>query len=118
MSVVLARTIIQEYPHLKGFFGANEGSATGVLGAVQALNLGGKIVIIGYDAGREQKDAIRSGLEAGAITQDPINMGYKCIEAAVKASRGENLPKNIDTGFKWYDKTNIDDPAIAPLLYD
>ena len=78
----------------------------------------GKIVVIGYDSGKQQKDAIRSGAEAGAITQDPIGIGYKCVEAAVKAIKGETLPKNIDTGFKWFDKTNIDDPAIAPLLYD
>jgi len=38
-------------------------------------------------------DAIRSGLMAGAITQDPIGIGYKAVEAAVKALRGEKLPK-------------------------
>ena len=114
----LTKTVIQAHPNLKGLFGTNEGSIVGVLDAAQALDVGGKVVIIGYDAGSQQKDAIRSGLEAGAIAQDPINMGYKCIEAAVKAARGETLPKNIDTGFKWYDKTNMADPAIAPLLYD
>ena len=73
--------------------------------------------IIGYDSGQQQLDAIRSGVEAGAITQDPIGIGYKCVEAAVKAMKGEKLAKNIDTGFQWYDKTNIDDPAIAAVLY-
>jgi len=62
-------------------------------------------------------DAIRSGVESGAITQDPIGIGYKCVEAAVKAMKGESLPKTIDTGFHWFDATNIDDPTIAPLLY-
>jgi len=28
------------------------------------------------------------------------------------------VPKNIDTGFKWYDKTNVDSPEMKPLLYD
>ena len=31
---------------------------------------------------------------------------------------GEKLEKNIDTGFKWYDKTNVDSPEMKPLLYD
>ena len=79
---------------------------------------GGKIVVIGYDSGKQQKDAIRSGLEAGAITQNPVGIGYKRVEAAVKAIKGETLPKIIDTGFYWYDKTNIDDPKIAAVLYD
>ena len=30
----------------------------------------------------------------------------------------ESVPKNIDTGFHWYDKTNIDSAEIKPLLYD
>ena len=62
-------------------------------------------------------DAIRSGAEAGAITQDPIGIGYKCVEAAVKALDGETLPKEIDTGFHWYDADNIDSDDIEPLLY-
>lgn len=116
-STDLAKAIIQAHPNLKGFFGANEGSIIGVLNAVKELGKEGKIVVIGYDSGQQQMDAIRSGVEAGAITQDPIGIGYKCVEAAVKAIKGESLPKTIDTGFHWYDKTNIDSPEIAPLLY-
>ena len=116
-STDIAKAVIQGHPNLKGFFGANEGSIIGVLNAVKELNMSGKLVVIGYDSGQQQLDAIRGGTEAGAITQDPIGIGYKCVEAAVKAMRGESLPKTIDTGFHWYDKTNIDAADIAPLLY-
>ena len=117
-STDLAKAIIQAHPNLKGFFGANEGSIIGVLNGVKETGKEGKIVVIGYDAGKQQKDAIRSGVEAGAITQDPVGIGYKCVEAAVKAIKGEKVEKNIDTGFKWYDKTNIDSEEMKPLLYD
>jgi ribose transport system substrate-binding protein len=116
-STDLAKAIIQGNPELKGFFGANEGSIIGVLNAVTELGMKGKLVVIGYDSGQQQIEAIRSGLQAGAITQDPIGIGYKCVEAAIKAVKGETLPKFIDTGFHWYDSTNIDDPVIAALLY-
>ena len=116
-STDLAKAIMQAHPNLKGFFGANEGSAIGVLNAVIELKKQGKIVVIGYDSGQAQMDAIRSGVMAGAITQNPVGIGYKCVEAAVKALKGEKLPKTIDTGFFWYDKTNIDSKQIAPLLY-
>jgi len=116
-STDLAKAIIQGNPELKGFFGANEGSIIGVMNAVQELGMKGKLVVIGYDSGQQQMEAIRSGLLAGAITQDPIGIGYKAVEAAVKAVKGETLPKFIDTGFHWYDNTNIDDPVIAALLY-
>ena len=117
-STDLAKAIIQAHPNLKGFFGANEGSIIGVLNAVKELGKEGQIVVIGYDAGKQQLDAIRSGVEAGAITQDPIGIGYKCVEAAVKAIKGEAVEKNIDTGFHWYDKTTIDSDEIKPLLYE
>ena len=116
-STDLAKAIIQANPDLKGFFGANEGSIIGVLNAAQELGRD-DLVIIGYDSGQQQLEAIRSGLEAGAITQDPIGIGYKCVEAAVKAMNGEELPEFIDTGFHWFDASNMDDPQIEALLYE
>ncbi|MGD8858089.1 MAG: ABC transporter substrate-binding protein, partial [Chloroflexota bacterium] len=95
-STDLAKAIIQAHPDLKGFFGANEGSIIGVLNAVAEMGKEGEIVVIGYDAGKQQKDAVRAGTEAGAITQDPIGIGYKCVEAAVKTLDGETVPENID----------------------
>ncbi len=117
-STDIAKAVIQGHPNLKGYFGANEGSMKGVMNAVKELNKEGKIVMIGYDAGKQLKDEVRAGIVAGAITQDPVQIGYKCVESVVKALKGETLPKNIDTGFKWWDKTNMDNPDIAPLLYD
>ena len=115
-STEIAKSMLQAYPNLKGIFGSNEGSAAGVVNAVRETHH--KVVVIGYDSGKQQKDAIRDGIEAGAITQNPVGIGYKTVEAAVRALKGEKLPKVIDTGFYWYDKTNIDDPKIAAVLYD
>ena len=117
-STDLAKAIIQANPDLKGYFGANEGSIIGVLNAVSELGREGEIVVIGYDSGKQQMDAIRSGAQAGAITQNPIGIGYKCVEAAVKTLNGETVDKIIDTGFFWYDATNIDSDEIKPVLYE
>jgi ribose transport system substrate-binding protein len=116
-STDLAKAMIQANPDIKGFFGANEGSIIGVINAVNELGLVGKIAVIGYDSGQAQIDAVNSGLEAGAITQNPIGIGAQCVLSAAKAIRGEALPKSIDTGFMWWDKTNINDPAIQAVLY-
>jgi len=117
-STDITKAIIQAHPNLKGIFGANEGSIIGVINGLNETGKAGKIVAIGYDSGKQQTDAIRSGVEAGAITQDPIGIGYKAVEAAVNAIEGHPVPKTIDTGFHWYDKANIDDPTIKALLYD
>jgi len=115
-STEITKSILQANPNLKGIFGTNEGSAIGVANGVKEMKR--KVVIVGYDSGKQQKDAIRDGSMAGAITQNPVGIGYKTVEAAVKALKGEKLPKVIDTGFYWYDKSNINDPKIAAVLYD
>ncbi len=115
-SAEIAKADIQANPNLKGIFGANEGSAIGAVIGVKES--GKKLVLIGFDAGKAQKDAVKSGLMAGAITQNPVGIGKCVVDSAVKALKGEKLPKVIDTGFYWYDKTNINDPKFAPLLYD
>ena len=116
-STEVAKAILVANPDLKGIFGTNEGSAVGVVNAVRELGSEG-LTIIGYDSGKAQMDAIRDGLMSGAITQNPIGIGYETVKAAVAAINGEELPKIIDTGFYYYDKSNIDDPEIQAVLYE
>ena len=116
-SADIAKSMMTANPDLKAFFGANEGSIKGVLNALKETGNENKIVAVGYDSGQQQLDAITSGVEAGAITQNPVGIGAKCVDAAVDAINGKDIPKNIDTGFYWFDKTNINDPEIQAVLY-
>lgn len=116
-STEITKAILTAHPDIKGIFGANEGSAIGVLNAIRETGTQG-VVVIGYDSGKLQKDAIRAGEMAGAITQNPVGIGYETVKAAIAAVKGEKLPAKIDSGFAWYDKTNIDAPEIAAVLYD
>ncbi|MEO6281159.1 ABC transporter substrate-binding protein [Roseateles sp.] len=116
-STEVAKSMLQGNPKLKALFGTNEGSAIGIVNAVREMKRTG-VVVVGFDSGKQQKDAIASGAMAGAITQNPVGIGYRTVEAAVKALKGEALPKAIDTGYFWYDKTNLRDPKIAAVLYD
>ena len=116
-SADIAKSMIQANPDLKAIFGTNEGSAEG---AVQGTNEAGKtgtVLVAGYDSGKAQIDAINGGSEMGAITQNPVGIGQQCVVAAVKAIQGISQPTTIDTGFYWYDKTNITDPKIVADLY-
>ncbi len=116
-STEITKAILTAHSDIKGIFGANEGSAIGVLNAVKETGKTG-VVVIGYDSGKLQKDAIRAGEMAGAITQNPVGIGYETVKAAIAAVKGEKLAGTIDSGFAWYDKTNIDAPEIAAVLYD
>jgi ribose transport system substrate-binding protein len=116
-SAEIAKTLVQAHPALKGIFGTNEPGAIGAGKGIKEAKKTG-VVIIGFDSGKAQKDMIKDGTIAGSITQNPVGIGYKTVEAAVKALKGEKLPKIIDTGFYYYDKSNMSDPKIAAVLYD
>src|SRR3954451_7250660 len=115
-SADITKSIIAANPDLKGIYGANEGSAIGVIKGVQESGKKG-ITIVGFDSGKAQIDAIKNGVMAGAITQNPIGIGKEVVLNAMKAIKGEQLPKVVDTGYYWYDKPNIDDPKIQAVLY-
>lgn len=118
-SADIAKAMIAANPDLTGLYGTNEGSAIGIVNAVNELGLEpGKFVIVGFDSGQAQIDAIKSGVMTGAITQDPIGIGRSTVESAVKAIKGEELPPEIDTGSYWYDKENIDSEEIQAMLYE
>lgn len=118
-SADLAKAIIAAHPDLKGIYGSNEGSAIGVVQAVKELAIDpAKLVVVGFDSGKAQMDAIRDGLMFGAITQNPVGIGYETVKAAVEAIDGEDLPETIDTGYYWYDASNIDDEEIQAVLYE
>jgi ribose transport system substrate-binding protein len=116
-STEITKSVLQGNPDIKGMFGANEGSAIGVVNGARELGRT-DLVIIGYDSGTQQKQAIRDGVMAGAITQNPVGIGYETVKAALAAINGEEVPTEIDTGFYWYDASNMDDPEIAAVLYD
>jgi ribose transport system substrate-binding protein len=107
--------------NIAGIFCSNEGSARAVLSstndgsALQTQYSG--LVVIGFDAGKAQKDAIRNKYFFGAITQDPYQIGFKAVELAYKAAKKETVA-DVDTGAKFYDSTNMNQPDIARLLYD
>lgn len=118
-SADIAKAMIAAYPNLKGLYATNEGSAIGIVNAVTELSLAkGALVIIGFDSGAAQVAAVKDGVMAGAITQDPIGIGRAVVRNAVAAIRGETLPAFTDTGAFWYDSTNLDDANIAAVLYD
>jgi ribose transport system substrate-binding protein len=117
-SADIAKAMIAGHPDLKGIYGTNEGSAIGVVNAVSELGIKpGKLTVVGFDSGQAQIDAINNGLMAGAITQNPIGIGEQTVQAAFDAIEGKTPEKVIDTGYYWYDKTNMEDKEIAAVLY-
>ena len=111
-----SKAIIQANDDIVGMYGSNEAAASGIVQGSQET--GKDVTVVGFDSGKTQIDAIKAGTEAGAVTQSPVKIGYYTVKAAVAALNGAELPKVIDSGFAWYDKTNIDNADIKANLYE
>lgn len=101
-------------------FGSNEFAAKGLINADASVGgvLGEDgILAVGFDSGAIQQDAIRNESFYGAITQDPVRMGFLAVELAIKVAQGEEV-EDIDTGAVWYDASNIDSDEIQALVYE
>lgn len=99
-------------------YGSNQFSGEALVNADANLQKLGKDVIgIAFDSGSLIKGAIKDGRLAGAVTQDPLSIGRKTVELAVKAAKGESV-SDVDTGCQWYTADNMEDENIAPNLYD
>ncbi len=105
---------------LKGVYATNEGISIGAGQAFKARKLkNGAVKLIGFDSGKQQMENIKSGLQTGAITQSPMGIGAKTVEALVNYVRDKKVPAPlIDTGFYYYDKSNIAEPQVAGNLYE
>ncbi|MGY1603270.1 substrate-binding domain-containing protein [Geodermatophilus sp. SYSU D00815] len=118
-SADIAKAMLAANPDLAGLYGTNEGSAIGIVNAVKELGLQpGELTVVGFDSGQAQIDAIKSGLMAGAITQDPMGIGRCTVESAVAAVNGDSLEEVQDTGSYWYDANNVDSEEIQAMLYE
>lgn len=66
-------------------------------------------IVCGFDGNTSAISAIKDGALGMDIAQLGYDMGYKAVEAAVKALEGEQVDSFIDSGSKVVDSTNCDE---------
>lgn len=118
-----AQAVIQSAP--VAVFCTNSGSVDGMLAATadgsdldRANGRYKDMIVVGFDSGATLLNAVRNNWFYGAVTQDPYMIGFYAVELAYKALNGETVDAVVDTGCQFYTSANMDDPAIAQLLYD
>lgn len=109
---------ILEKPDLIAVYGSNEFATNAIITANEGLDCLGldKVIAVGFDAGNKILDAMEAGVLAGAVTQNPVQIGYQAVRLAVDSVNGKPV-EDVDTGALWYNKENMDDPEISVCLY-
>jgi len=113
-----AALMLEKHPNLDGIFAVNESTSDGMLRALRQAGLAGKKKFVGFDT----TDFLLDGLEKqeinGLVVQDPRQMGYLSMKAALAAARGAAMKdQTILTDAVMVTRDNYGKPEIQSLLF-
>ncbi len=101
-----------------GIFCPNENSTIGMTMALRDIGrAGGKVKMVGFDAGSQSVADLKNGDVQGLVVQNPLFMGYQGVMTMVEHLQGKPVEKRIDTGVVLVTKDNMDDETVKELLY-
>lgn len=69
--------------------------ALGAIEAIAAAGKTGEIIVVGFDAINDARQAIRARRMNASIAQHPFEMGKQDVERAYQVLQGDTIPKNI-----------------------
>ena len=100
------QNILTANPDIAGVFCQNDEMALGAVQAVKALNLSGKVAIVGIDGSPDAITAIKNGDMYATVAQQPDVMGQLGVASAVEILNGATPPKRIDVPLKTVTRDN------------
>jgi ribose transport system substrate-binding protein len=103
---------------VNGIFCPCEPPTIAMTKALRDLGLaGGKVKMVGFDAGSQSVLDMKNGDVQGLVVQNPLLMGYLGVMTAVKHLHGEKVEKRIDTGVVLVTPENMNEAPIKDLLH-
>lgn len=100
---------ITAYDDLIGIFGIDYNIGEGIALAIEQAGLQDEVMVVAFDDSEAEIEALKKGVIKALIVQDPYMMGYKGCEFAIRAIKGEELPKYVDTGVKVVRKEDVEE---------
>jgi ribose transport system substrate-binding protein len=77
---------------------------------------GDKINLVGFDSDVTLLRFLQDDTIAALVVQDPFRMGYDGIKTALAASRGEQVPANLEIDAHLITKANMHSARSQELL--
>ncbi|WP_332302751.1 sugar ABC transporter substrate-binding protein [Rhizobium sp. GR12] len=102
-----ATNILQQNPDLVGFYCNNDGMALGVIEAVKAAGLLGKVAVFGTDGISDAYKSIEAGELTGTVDSFPILTGEVAMETALRLVAGQKVARVVATPQALITKNNL-----------
>lgn len=108
---------LAKYPRLDAVFAVNESASDGMLRALRQTGQAGKTRLIGFDTSEFLLEGLRKREIHGLVLQNPRQMGYRGMKAAIAAARGAPVKeRDIVTDAIMVSLENHLKPEIQSLL--
>ncbi len=108
--------IFEKNPDVKGIYATNGEAVMTAVHACEDLKKD-DVAIIGFDASKEEQEAVKDGKIAGLVVQNPYGMGYGTVVAAARSILSQGNEAEIDSGYIWVTKDNIKEKTVTRILY-
>jgi len=89
------QNMLQSHPDIDALFACSDLMALGAVEAIRAAGRTGDILVVGFDALADARDAILAGTMTGSVAQHPEDMGRKAIENAKRLLDGAAIPATV-----------------------
>ncbi|RCW52247.1 MULTISPECIES: ribose ABC transporter substrate-binding protein RbsB [Halanaerobium] len=89
--MTVMENILQGNPEIDAVFAHNDNMALGAMEAIAAAGRSDEIMIVGFDAIDDAREAVKEGNMAATVAQKPGLMGEMAVETAVKVANGEEV---------------------------
>ena len=109
---------LSKHPDLKGCFGTNVNATQLGLKALKNMDKIDDVVLMGFDAGAEQIEALQSGEIDGLVVQNPFGIGYAAVVASARTVLEIGNEAEVNTGYVWVDQENMEEKSVQAMLYE
>ena len=108
--------LMTAFPNLRGIFASNLIQAQGAIQAIAESKAQDKVKLVGFDSDDKLVKALKDGIMAATVVQDPFRMGYDGVKTALAASKGEKVESFVDTGANLITGENMNGARAQELL--
>ena len=89
------QNILQSHPEVEALFACSDLMALGAVEAITAAGRTGEIVVVGFDAISDAREAIAESSMTGSVAQHPFDMGWIAVESARQLITGGSVADYI-----------------------
>jgi ribose transport system substrate-binding protein len=103
---------------LVGIFGVETNNTQGALTGVREANKQNQVKVVGYDTSDPIVAALKNGSLTGTVVQNPRGEGVIGVDSAVKAMKGESVPRNQTADAIFVTPATVNSAKAKQYIYD